>query len=59
MNYHKEIKKTSTPDKCTFSLLVNPVLKAIVFNTNTVYKSFFKEVPIGDILKHEQIHWSV
>jgi hypothetical protein len=51
-------KKTAPPRQAPFFALVNPVTKKprIVLNTNTVYKSFFKEVPISDILKHEQIH---
>jgi hypothetical protein len=53
-------KKTAPPRNTPFFALVNPVTKKprIVFNmyTNIVYKSFFKQVPIGDILKHEQIH---
>jgi hypothetical protein len=51
-------KKTAPPRNAPFFALVNPVTKKprIVLNMSMVDKSFFKQVPISDILKHEQIH---
>ncbi len=52
-------KKTAPPKNAQFFALVNPVTKKprVVFNMGPmVPKDFFIQVPIGDILKHEQIH---
>ena len=51
-------KSTAPPRQAPFFGLVNPVTKKprIVLNMRNITKDFFREVPIGDILKHEQIH---
>lgn len=52
-------RSTAPPKSASFFGLVNPVTKKprIVLNMGaTTPKDFFKQVPVGDILKHEQIH---
>ena len=59
-----EIDKATAPSKTSrnsqFFALVNPVTKRprIVLNLPMPFipKDFFDQVPVGDILKHEQIH---
>jgi hypothetical protein len=53
-------KATAPPKSAQFFALVNPVTKRprIVLNLTMPFipKDFFNQVPLGDILKHEQIH---
>ena len=53
-------KATAPPRTAQFFALVNPVTKRprIVLNLPMPFipKDFFDQVPLGDILKHEQIH---
>jgi hypothetical protein len=56
MTYLKEIRKQHLLEMHLFAL-VNPVTKPRIVLIPILYISlFFKQVPIGDILKHEQIH---